>query len=264
MLQQQILRFRENILMRPDNDLVRLALIENITMANQNISKCWSSQLQRLLSRDTSSLPSSLSFPLAHLNPDLALMEREEKLDAALNTAAANLGLLHPNTPIHSFPDDARKGYKVLKYLKWCKPLTPAPNPQTQLRAGFPHHLNSKAHIHAVARFRMSNLPLRSECGRLDNLPRSQRTCTLCNSNSVEDEYHLLTCPAYQHLRDLPPFSELCTFWDLPDPTTSTPDATINHSFNPPTHLWRTFATYLNRCLTLRQDLLQILPPQTT
>ncbi len=31
-------------------------------------------------------------------------------------------------------------------------------------------------------------------------IPRSQRTCTLCNTNSVEDEYHLLTCPTYQYI----------------------------------------------------------------
>jgi hypothetical protein len=133
---QQILTFRHNILMRPDNDLVRIALIENIDLANDN-PKLWSSQLQRILSRDTSSLPSSLTSPLTHLDPDLALREREEKLDAALNGAAAHLGLLHPNTSIHSLPDNARKGFKALKYLKWCKPLTPAPDPKTQLRAGF-------------------------------------------------------------------------------------------------------------------------------
>ena len=137
---------------------------------------------------------------------------------------------------------------------------TPATDPKTQLRAGFTHHLNSKKHIHVVARLRMSNLPLRSECGRLDKLPRSKRTCTLCNTNSVEDESHLLTCPSYQHIRDLPQFSELSLYWNLLDPATSSPDIIINHRFNPPAHLWRTFATYLDRCLNLRQNLLQILP----
>ena len=107
----------------------------------------------------------------------------------------------------------------------------------------------------------MMNLPLRSECGRLSRLPRSQRTCTLCNTNSVEDEYHLLTCPAYQEIRDQPYFSHLRRYWDLPDPATSSPDAIINHRFNPPAHLWRTFAILLNQCLNLRQDLLDILPP---
>ena len=260
---QQILRFRENILDRPDNDLVRLALIENITMANHKPRpiQCWSLHLQKLISRDTSSLPSSLSFPLPYLDPDLALKEREEKLDAALNGAAARLGLLYPNTSIHSLPDDARKGLKVLKYYRWCIPPNPAPDPRTQLRAKFYYTLNTPAHIKAVARLRMSNLPLRSECGRLTNLPRSQRTCTLCDTTSVEDEYHLLTCPTYQHIRDRPDFANLRLYWDLPDPATTSPDAIINHIFNPPAHLWRPFATLLNQCLNMRRDLLQILPP---
>ena len=131
----------------------------------------------------------------------------------------------------------------------------------TKLRASFHYNLHSKQHIYAVARLRMMNLPLRSECGRLNNLPRSKRTCTLCNTNSVEDENHLLTCPAYEHIRDLPHFSDLCTYWDLPDLATSSPDAVINHRFNPPAHLWRTFATLLTRSLNMRQDLLQIMPP---
>ena len=107
----------------------------------------------------------------------------------------------------------------------------------------------------------MSNLPLRSECGRLSNLPRSQRTCMLCETNSVEDEYHLLTCPTYQHIRDLPQFSHLRTYWDLHGPTTTSPDAIINHIFNPPAHLWRPFATLITLCLSKRQDLLDKLPP---
>ena len=258
---QQILKFRENILMRPDHDLVRLALIENIEMAKQRVYYCWSFQLEKILTRDTPSLPSSLSFPLAHLDPDLALQEREKQLDAAWNRAADTLGRNHSNKPIHSIPDDARTGFKVLKHQRWCTPLSPAPDPKTQLRASFIYNLHSQAHVHTMARLRMSNLPLRSEIGRLAKLPRSQRTCTLCNTDSVEDEYHLLTCPTYQEIRDLPHFSNLRTYWDLLDPSTSSPDAIINHKFNPPAHLWRPFATLLNQCLNTRQNLLQILPP---
>ena len=122
---------------------------------------------------------------------------------------------------------------------------------------------HARTHAHTIARLRMSNLPLRSEIGRLAKLPRSQRTCTLCNTDSVEDEYHLLTCPTYQEIRDLPYYSNLRLYWDLLDPSTSSPDAIINHKFNPPTHLWRPFATLLNQCLNTRQNLLQILPPPT-
>ncbi len=57
------------------------------------------------------------------------------------------------------------------------------------------------------------------------------------------------------------PTLNLCFYWDHSDPATSSPDAIINHRFNPPAHFWRPFATYVNRCLSMRQDLLQILPP---
>ena len=92
--------------------------------------------------------------------------------------------------------------------------------------------------IYAIARLRFSNLPLRSETGRLSNLPRSQRTCTLCTTDTTEDEYHLLTCPTLQPIRDLPEFSQLITHWSLTSPATSNPDATMNHVFNPPPSLW--------------------------
>jgi hypothetical protein len=256
---QQILSFRENILNRPHNDLVRLALIENIEMANKRISSCWSFKLQKVISQDTSTLLSSLTTtPLPYLDPDLALIEREEKLDAALNGAATHLGLLYPTTPIQSLPDDARTGLKDLKYLMWCKPLNPHPDPKTQLRASFHYCLHSKHHIHNVARLRLINLPTRSETGRILKLKRSQRTCQLCTTHLVEDEYHLLTCPAYEPIRDLPEFSDLRAYWNTPDPATTSPDAIINHKFNPPGHLWLPFATLLTKCLHKRRALLKM------
>ena len=128
---QQILTFRQNILERPDNDLVRLALIENIEMAtcSPRPLSCWSLYLQKIISRDSSTLPSSLSFPLAHLDPNLALKEREEKLDAELYRPAANLGLLHPNSSIHALPDNARSGLKFSSISDGAhsSPLPPTP-----------------------------------------------------------------------------------------------------------------------------------------
>ena len=126
---QQILSFRENILNRPHNDLVRLALIENIEMANKRISSCWSFKLQKVISRDTPTLLSSLSTPLNYLDPDLALTKREEKLDNALNGAATHLGLRYPTTPIQSLPDDARTGLKLLQILKMVQTPEPPPRP---------------------------------------------------------------------------------------------------------------------------------------
>ena len=49
-----------------------------------------------------------------------------------------------------------------------------------------------------MAQFRCGILPLRIETGRFRNEDVSERLCVLCDSNTVEDEFHfLLQCPAY-------------------------------------------------------------------
>ena len=54
----------------------------------------------------------------------------------------------------------------------------------------------------ALSRFRLSSHKLEIERGRYFNIPREERKCTLCQINSVENEYHfLLVCPLYRELR---------------------------------------------------------------
>ena len=51
----------------------------------------------------------------------------------------------------------------------------------------------------------MGILPIRIETGRYERpkLLAAERTCQICNSNTVEDEAHfLLYCPKYSALRD--------------------------------------------------------------
>jgi len=44
----------------------------------------------------------------------------------------------------------------------------------------------------------------------LHNLPRSDRICTLCRLNEIEDEFHLVfQCPRYRHIRDMEKFKVL-------------------------------------------------------
>ena len=52
------------------------------------------------------------------------------------------------------------------------------------------------------AQFRLGILPLHIETGRYDNTPLLARTCKLCESEQIEDEYHfLMVCPVYTELR---------------------------------------------------------------
>jgi hypothetical protein len=53
-----------------------------------------------------------------------------------------------------------------------------------------------------VTKFRICNTKLPIEKGRYDNTPTHLRNCTLCNNNTVGDEYHfLLDCPALTDAR---------------------------------------------------------------
>ena len=56
----------------------------------------------------------------------------------------------------------------------------------------------SRQEISYLAQFRCGILPLRVETGRFKNEPLSERKCTFCDQESVEDEFHfILHCPKY-------------------------------------------------------------------
>jgi hypothetical protein len=52
------------------------------------------------------------------------------------------------------------------------------------------------------SKFRISNHKLEIEYGRYKNIPREKRTCKLCHSDEVEDEFHFaFTCQKYNDIR---------------------------------------------------------------
>ena len=57
----------------------------------------------------------------------------------------------------------------------------------------------------AISKLRLSSHPLNIETGRhrrIGRIDRSNRKCTLCNLNDIEDEFHFtLICPAYENIR---------------------------------------------------------------
>ena len=56
-----------------------------------------------------------------------------------------------------------------------------------------------------LAKFRLGILPIRIETGRYERpkLIAAERTCQICNLNTVEDETHfLLFCPKYSVLKE--------------------------------------------------------------
>ena len=56
--------------------------------------------------------------------------------------------------------------------------------------------------VPTVPKLRTANHKLPVEKGRYINLPREQRSCNLCNSDSIGDKFHfLLECPMLTDLR---------------------------------------------------------------
>ena len=54
----------------------------------------------------------------------------------------------------------------------------------------------------ALAKLRLSSHSLNIETGRHRNIDRSNRKCSACNLNDIEDEFHFtLICSAYENLR---------------------------------------------------------------
>ena len=54
-----------------------------------------------------------------------------------------------------------------------------------------------------LAQTRLGILPLHVETGRFTNTPLNDRTCVICQSNAIEDEFHFLfECDAYDELRN--------------------------------------------------------------
>ena len=59
-----------------------------------------------------------------------------------------------------------------------------------------------KYHRSLFAQFRAGILPLAVEVGRYRSLPLSERVCTMCQLQLVEDEYHILcVCGSYDEFR---------------------------------------------------------------
>ena len=50
-----------------------------------------------------------------------------------------------------------------------------------------------------IAKFRCGILQLHIETGRFNNTKLEERLCQICNSNTIEDEFHFLcVCPHYE------------------------------------------------------------------
>ena len=107
--------------------------------------------------------------------------------------------------------------------------------------------------IQALARFRMSSHDLNIVRGRHAQVARHNRVCTLCDTQSREDEMHILECPDYQDVRDR--FIGL-----FPAGFQQIDEASMRVVMNPGRDegdKWRMLADFISCCMSVRKGALE-------
>ena len=106
-------------------------------------------------------------------------------------------------------------------FQSWHDSISSSPKLQTYTT--FKHTLELEKYLDlkienkyriALTKLRTSSHNLAIETGRYDGIARENRTCTFCNMNAIENEFHLvLVCPSYRDLRQryMKPY-----FWSWP------------------------------------------------
>ena len=105
----------------------------------------------------------------------------------------------------------------------------------------------------ALAKFRMSSHQLHIETGRYKGLNIENRTCKLCNTNTVENECHMFSvCPFYEDARNTL-FVELtknCKNF----PQLSDINKMIWALSNPEPEICKLIAKYIHDCFKIRES----------
>ena len=176
---KQIFTFRNKVMARSDNHLVKVSMVESMALAAEG-TRCWALNLARY-------------FPLAlHANPlPLSLLD---SLTHVLDPTPIGTSLF---SVIRDRSDSERIGTKLMVYNTWFY------SGSFNISHTFWFNLFRPKQIHAMARFRMGahRLNVESERWRRPHVPRSQRICKCCKMGVVEDELHILYCPLYIDLR---------------------------------------------------------------
>ena len=252
---KQSLRFYNKLLKREADDVVRLALEEDIALARavkgrgSGQTPFWSFQLAKCLKdigcrteADALLRGETVNAALCVQKLDeyhLAFHSKDLPGDAAIS--------------VRSQPDDASKGFKLMTYQKWFQS-------DIDCWAGYVYHVVARDRITALARFRMSSHNLGIETGRWGGqagggkrarVARSQRLCPCCTTGERDDEMHVFHCPAYSDLRATLLDERMGPLGDIVDDTSMrkcmNAEGLGNHS-----RFWNKLAIYLLAVESLR------------
>jgi len=190
-------------------DLINSALRESVHMAlgaDANASanrECWAYLFLRCMCAI-----GVISHPQQALKTEEDVRRRQL---VAFDTDAVMAAAQRPHVEIwaaaaaagdpRGIPDDQHGGIKLATYAAWF-----AADYGNEKYSTFAAHLNQWQHITTVACFRMGSHRLDVNTRRWgpDRVGRSRRVCYCCESNTVEDEKHMMMeCPVYHAEREI-------------------------------------------------------------
>jgi hypothetical protein len=241
---KQVVRFWNKIQLRPDGDLVKMAMRESYALAEAG-KQCWAMQFRKSVGSDQ-----------ACVAADGRMMVLPEKVivDAATQVWRQSLSSSLPNMPpeeenvVRNWPDHVSRGFKLLTYRMWF-----APDDGTPKKHRWWFHVNDKARIEALAQFRLGSHWLQVERGRYTGVPRSQRCCSFCENAARDDEMHLLQCPLYAGLR----YRYFHGDDILPEQFDVASDRDMRKVMNSPAdsrESWNRFAAFISQCKWLAME----------
>ena len=247
---RQGVKFWNRTIMLPDQDLIRSCVCESVLMATSAVAvtECWAHHFIACMQR--------LGVIRSHddlilKNPSGSWQLRPlpvKQLEAALKRAADGSWVGAPQGSPRQIPDSRHEGFKLTTYSYWFKHTS-----VFDKRVAFSTHLNDRASIMAVARFRMGSHNLNVESLRWSKVrvPRSQRVCRCCSSGIVEDEMHIMMeCTMYDDLR-----SDYMWTRDITVESANMKMMVDCQSGEQ----WNAFATYIRACFKRRTDYLNSL-----
>lgn len=202
---RQCCKLWNRVIALPDTELIKQALLENVCMAVVEGNKsCWAyCFLQCMCALGVLALPSQV---ILEAGPNGMPIKLGSILLTGVDTAmrlpaTAEWSKAQAAGPPRCSADAQHDGVKCATYAAWFRV-----DGGVNKNEAFTAHLKWRQQITAVARFRMGshNLDIDARRWGQGQIARSQRICTCCDNQNIEDELHMVfECDLYHNERAL-------------------------------------------------------------
>ena len=206
----RMIGFWNGIIQRPDHDIVKIALLDNVRLAEQHYwgrasPKCWAKAFL-----DGLAAIHRPAYEAASQGGVVGAAEVMEELERRWRAAAwrplhqvriPDAAMAGNPSRVRACPDNVRDGFKLLTYDTWIREHD-VPFDRTWDGSGsWIYSVDRREHIVAMARFRLGSSWLNIEKQRYgpSHRPRNARLCPHCQAR--EDELHIFECALYSDLR---------------------------------------------------------------